>query len=107
MDTDLKDNSKFAQESVVIDATRLIKKYAEEYDIPAQWIMSRFTGPVGRTFKMMKVASHARHRSITELADMGYSRDLIARSFDIGRDAVNTIISRFRKNQNLNYELSD
>ena len=96
MDTGLKDNSKFAQESVVIDATRLIKKYAEEYDIPAQWIMSRFTGPVGRTFKMMKVASHARH-----------SRDLIARSFDIGRDAVNTIISRFRKNQNLNYELSD
>ena len=98
----MKENSKMMQEAIVIDATRLIKKYSEQYGLPPKWVMSRFDegGPKGRTIQTRIESSHARHRVITELADMGYPRDLIARSFDLGRDAVNSIIRRFRRQQN-------
>ena len=99
MKTEIKNDPKFMQECLVIDATRLIKKYAKEYDIPEKWVMSRYNdGPEGRTLESRKTASHARHRVITELADMGYPRGLVGRSFNIGGDAVNSIISKFRKN---------
>jgi len=95
---EMKDEPKFMQECLVIDATRLIKKYAKEYDIPEKWVMSRYNdGPEGRTLHTRQVSSHARHRVITELADMGYPRGLVGRSFNIGGDAVNSIISKFRK----------
>tara|TARA_R110001592_G_scaffold308968_1_gene583013 strand:- start:683 stop:991 length:309 start_codon:yes stop_codon:yes gene_type:complete len=98
----MKENSKMMQEAIVIDATRLIKKYSEQYGLPPKWVMSRFDegGPKGRTIQTRVESSHARHRVITELADMGYPRDLIARSFDLGRDAVNSIIRKFRQQQN-------
>lgn len=98
----MKENSKMMQEAIVIDATRLIKKYSEQYGLPPKWVMSRFDegGPKGRTIQTRIESSHARHRVITELADMGYPRDLIARSFDLGRDAVNSIIRKFRRQQN-------
>ncbi len=41
-----------------------------------------------------------RDRLQRELADLGYPRDLIARSFELGRDAVNSIIKKFRQQQN-------
>ena len=98
MDAKIKDDPKFMQECLVIDATRLINKYAKEYDIPAKWVMSRFNeGSKQRTLHTRQVSSHARHRAITELADMGYPRGLVGRSFNIGGDAVNSIISKFRK----------
>lgn len=102
MNNEMKENSKMMQEAIVIDATRLIKKYSEQYGLPPKWVMSRFDegGPKGRTIQTRIESSHARHRVITELADMGYPRDLIARSFDLGRDAVNSIIRRFRRQQN-------
>lgn len=90
------------QEAIVIDATRLIKKYSEQYKLPPKWIMSRFDegGPKGRTIQTRMESSHVRHRIITELADLGYPRDLISRSFELGRDAVNSIIRKFRKHRN-------
>ncbi len=102
MNNEMKENSKMMQEAIVIDATRLIKKYSEQYGLPPKWVMSRFDegGPKGRTIQTRVESSHARHRVITELADMGYPRDLIARSFDLGRDAVNSIIRKFRQQQN-------
>lgn len=102
MNNEMKENSKMMQEAIVIDATRLIKKYSEQYGLPPKWVMSRFDegGPKGRTIQTRIESSHARHRVITELADMGYPRDLIARSFDLGRDAVNSIIRKFRQQQN-------
>lgn len=102
MNNEMKENSKMMQEAIVIDATRLIKKYSEQYGLPPKWVMSRFDegGPKGRTIQTRIESSHARHRVITELADMGYPRDLIARSFDLGRDAVNSIIRKFRRQQN-------
>lgn len=101
MDAKIKDDPKYIQECLVIDATRLIKKYAKEYDIPEKWVMSRYNdGPEGRTLHTRQVSSHARHRVITELADLGYPRDLISRSFNLGRDAVNSIIRKFRQQQN-------
>jgi hypothetical protein len=100
--TEIKENSKMMQEAIVIDATRLIKKYSEQYGLPPKWIMSRFDegGPKGRTIQTRMQSSHIRHRVITELADLGYPRDLIARSFNLGRDAINSIIRKFRKQQN-------
>jgi len=102
VNNEMKENSKMMQEAIVIDATRLIKKYSEQYGLPPKWVMSRFDegGPKGRTIQTRVESSHARHRVITELADMGYPRDLIARSFDLGRDAVNSIIRKFRQQQN-------
>jgi hypothetical protein len=102
MNSEMKENSKMMQEAIVIDATRLIKKYSEQYGLPPKWVMSRFDegGPKGRTIQTRIESSHARHRVITELADLGYPRDLIARSFDIGRDAVSSIIKKFRQQQN-------
>lgn len=102
MNNEMKENSKMMQEAIIIDATRLIKKYAEQYGLPPKWVMSRFDvgGPKGRTVQTRIESSHARHRVITELADLGYPRDLIARSFDLGRDAVNSIIKKFRQQQN-------
>ena len=102
MNNEMKENSKMMQEAIVIDATRLIKKYSEQYGLPPKWVMSRFDegGPKGRTIQTRIESSHARHRVITDLADMGYPRDLIARSFDLGRDAVNSIIRKFRRQQN-------
>ena len=99
---DTKENSKMMQEAIVIDATRLIKKYSEQYGLPPKWIMSRFDegGPQGRTVQTRMQSSHIRHRVITELADLGYPRDLISRSFNLGRDTVNSIIRKFRQQQN-------
>ena len=86
------------QECIVLDTTRLIKEASAEFNLPPQWVMSAMAKtPKGKTFRTRIESSHARHRVITELADMGYPRDLIARSFDLGRDSINTIIRQFRQ----------
>jgi len=86
------------QECIVVDTTRLIKEASAEFNLPPQWVMSAMAKtPKGKTFRTRIESSHARHRVITELADMGYPRDLIARSFDLGRDSINTIIRQFRQ----------
>ena len=82
----------------MLDTTRLIKEASAEFNLPPQWVMSAMAKtPKGKTFRTRIESSHARHRVITELADMGYPRDLIARSFDLGRDSINTIIRQFRQ----------
>lgn len=102
MTDDILNNPTMVQECIVVDTTRLLKEASKEFNLPAQWIMSaRAKTPKGRTIRTRIESSHARHRVISELADMGYPRDLIARSFDLGRDSINTIIREFR---NKNHE---
>ena len=86
------------QECIVIDTTRLLKEASVEFNLPPQWIMSAMAKfPKGRTIRTRLESSHARHKVITELADMGYSRDLIARAFNLGRDSVNSMIRLHKK----------
>lgn len=98
MTQEMLDNPTMMQECIVVDTTRLIKEASAEFTLPPQWIMSAMAKhPKGRTIRTRIESSHARHRVISELADMGYPRDLIARSFDLGRDSINTIIREFRQ----------
>jgi hypothetical protein len=98
MTEEMLNNPIMLQECIVLDTTRLIKEASKEFNLPPQWVMSAMAKtPKGKTFRTRIESSHARHRVITELADMGYPRDLIARSFDLGRDSINTIIREFRK----------
>jgi hypothetical protein len=98
MTQEMLDNPTMMQECIVVDTTRLIKEASKEFNLPPQWVMSAMAKtPTGKTFRTRIESSHARHRVISELADMGYPRDLIARSFDLGRDSINTIIRQFRQ----------
>jgi hypothetical protein len=98
MTQEMLDNPTMMQECIVVDTTRLIKEASKEFNLPPQWVMSAMAKtPKGKTFRTRIESSHARHRVISELADMGYPRDLIARSFDLGRDSINSIIREFRK----------
>jgi hypothetical protein len=98
MTEEMLNNPIMLQECIVLDTTRLIKEASKEFNLPPQWVMSAMAKtPKGKTFRTRIESSHARHRVITELADMGYPRDLIARSFDLGRDSINTIIRQFRQ----------
>jgi hypothetical protein len=98
MTQEMLDNPTMMQECIVVDTTRLIKEASKEFNLPPQWVMSAMAKtPTGKTFRTRIESSHARHRVISELADMGYPRDLIARSFDLGRDSINSIIREFRK----------
>lgn len=98
MTEEMLNNPIMMQECIVLDTTRLIKEASAEFNLPPQWVMSAMAKtPKGKTFRTRIESSHARHRVITELADMGYPRDLIARSFDLGRDSINTIIRQFRQ----------
>ena len=98
MTQEMLDNPTMMQECIVVDTTRLIKEASKEFNLPPQWVMSAMAKtPTGKTFRTRIESSHARHRVISELADMGYPRDLIARSFDLGRDSINSIIREVRK----------
>lgn len=103
MNPEIKENPKFMQECIVIDTTRLIKKYAEKYSLNPKWIASRYNDdePKGRSSnKQMMSATFSRHKIIVDLDGMGYPRDLISRAFNLSRDSINCIIRKFRLKQN-------
>jgi len=100
MRAEIKKNSKFMQECIVIDTTRLIKKYAKKYDLNPKWIASRYNDdePKGRSNnKQMMSATFSRHKIIVDLDGMGYPRDLISRAFNLSRDSVTGIIRNFKQ----------